>query len=34
VKKWVKKGLKEEILLKLKEKIVSTFAELKLRGRV
>ncbi|MDH5186045.1 MAG: hypothetical protein OEW70_03165 [candidate division WOR-3 bacterium] len=31
---WVKEGLKEDVLLKLKDKIISVFFDLRLKGRV
>jgi len=32
VRKWIKEGLKEDVLLKLKEKVVSVFRDLRLKG--
>ncbi len=34
VEQWKKEGLKEEVLLKLKEKIIAVFAIMRLRGEV
>ncbi|MDH5684654.1 MAG: hypothetical protein OEZ20_09345 [candidate division WOR-3 bacterium] len=34
ISKWQKEGLKEDVLLKLKEKIVSVFFALRLKGMV
>ena len=34
IKKWKKEGLKEDVLMKLKERILSVFASLRLKGMV